>query len=70
MRPTRLPVIGFLHRRGLLFPMVLVPVVAAAADRAATLLLQLRRGERARLVAVAPPADPRAAAAGAGREPG
>lgn len=44
--------------------------IAAAADRADTLLLQLRRGERARLVAVAPLADPRPAAAAAGRGPG
>ncbi len=29
MRPPRLPVIGFLQRRGLLFPTVLLPVVAA-----------------------------------------
>ncbi len=44
--------------------------IAAAAGRAETLLLQLRRGVRARLVAVAPPADPRPAAAAAGRGPG
>ena len=44
--------------------------IAAAADRAEPLLLQLRRGDRARLVAVAPAADPRPAAAAAGSEPG
>ena len=44
--------------------------IAAAADRAETLLLQLRRGDRARLVAVAPPARPRPAAAAAGSGPG
>ncbi len=44
--------------------------IAAAAARAEPLLLQLRRGDRARLVAVAPPANPRPAAAAAGSEPG
>ena len=44
--------------------------IAAAADREDVLLLQLRRGNRARLVAVAPPADPRPAAAAAGSGPG
>lgn len=44
--------------------------IAAAADRAEPLLLQLRRGDRARLVAVAPAAGPRPAAAAAGSEPG
>ena len=44
--------------------------IAAAADRAEPLLLQLRRGGRARLVAVAPPADPRPATTAAGGESG
>ena len=44
--------------------------IAAAADRAEPLLLQLRRGDRARLVAVAPPADTRPAAAAARRGAG
>ena len=44
--------------------------IAAAAARAEALLLQLRRGDRARLVAVAPPANPRPAADAAGSQPG
>ena len=44
--------------------------IAAAAGRAEPLLLQLRRGDRARLVAVAPPASPRPAAAAAGSASG
>ena len=44
--------------------------IAAAAGRAEPLLLLLRRADRVRLVAVAPPAVPRPAAAAAGSEPG
>lgn len=44
--------------------------IAAAAERTEPLLLQLLRGDRARLVAVAPPANPRPAAAAAGSGPG